>query len=203
MSCVNKNDWEKAVEFHGHSCVGLALGYRAAVAGMRELGASRSADEELVAIVENDNCSVDAVQVLTGCTMGKGNLFYRNYGKNVFTFGRRDRGEAVRVAVKGPGKVLGREFEELRFQVMSGQASEEEKHRFQGLMADAPARILAAPEADLLEVKRVPLEPLPEARIFPSVTCSVCGEQVMEPRARVRDGKPVCKPCSVTYRRRI
>ncbi|HBC95098.1 MAG TPA: formylmethanofuran dehydrogenase, partial [Pelotomaculum sp.] len=25
---AEKNDWEKSVEFHGHSCPGLAIGYR-------------------------------------------------------------------------------------------------------------------------------------------------------------------------------
>ncbi len=199
----DKAIWEKAVDFHGHACPGLALGYRAAQAGMRELKAGRSPDEELFVIVENDNCSVDAVQVVTGCTMGKGNLYYRDYGKNAYTFGRRDTGEAVRIVVKGPGAVLGEEFQVLRRKVMAGDATGEERERFRAMQADAPGRILNAPEEDVLTVKHIKLEPPPRARIFASVTCAVCGEQVMEPRARLRDGRPVCIPCSEPYPSRL
>jgi formylmethanofuran dehydrogenase subunit E len=61
------------ITFHGHSCPGLAIGYRMTKAGLAFLTGSRSADEELVAIVENDACGVDALQMLSGCTFGKGN----------------------------------------------------------------------------------------------------------------------------------
>ena len=98
--CREKTDWEKAMEFHGHICIGLALGYRAAKAGLEGLEARRSPDEEIVVIAETDNCGLDAVQVVTGCTMGKGNLIYRDYGKNAYTFGCRNSGKAVRILVK-------------------------------------------------------------------------------------------------------
>lgn len=104
--------WDKCVEFHGHVCIGLTIGFKAGEIALKELGASRSADEELVTIVENDACGVDAIQVLTGCTMGKGNLFYRNYGKQVYTFGNRKTGEAVRIAVK-PHSLSQQELMEL------------------------------------------------------------------------------------------
>ena len=46
---------------------------------LREMG--RAADEEIVAVVETDMCGVDAIQFLTGCTFGKGNLIHRDWGK--------------------------------------------------------------------------------------------------------------------------
>jgi len=52
-------------------CGGLLIGYRAAKAAMRFINSSFSKDEELVAIVENSSCFVDAVSVITGCTFGK------------------------------------------------------------------------------------------------------------------------------------
>jgi formylmethanofuran dehydrogenase subunit E len=39
------------------------------------------------------------------------------------------------------------------------------------------------------------------AKIFASVQCAICGEMVAEHRARVRDGKFVCMPCSGEYGR--
>ena len=92
--------FEEAVAFHGHRCPGLALGYRAAVLGMTTLGPRRSEDEEIVTVVENDACGVDGVQVVTGCTFGKGNLIFHDYGKHVYTFINRTTGDAVRIVTR-------------------------------------------------------------------------------------------------------
>ncbi|MFP4655658.1 MAG: FmdE family protein [Methanohalobium sp.] len=69
--------FEKAVEFHGHQCPGLAIGYRAAQIALDKFK-NRSEDEELVAIVENNSCAVDAIQSQTRCTFGKGNFVFRD-----------------------------------------------------------------------------------------------------------------------------
>ena len=90
--------FDDVVEFHGHACPGLALGYRVSLLAMKELG-ERATDEELVAIVENNSCAVDAVQVVTGCTFGKGNLIFRDYGKQVYTFIKRPKGQGIRISV--------------------------------------------------------------------------------------------------------
>ena len=71
---------EETIRFHGHSCPGLALGIRAAEVALKE--SERAPDEEVVAVVETDMCGVDAIQYLTGCTFGKGNLIHLDYGKN-------------------------------------------------------------------------------------------------------------------------
>ena len=61
--------YSEIVRFHGHECPGIAIGYRMACAGMEVLKSFRAEDEELVAIVENDACGVDALQCVTGCTL--------------------------------------------------------------------------------------------------------------------------------------
>ncbi|HUT33982.1 MAG TPA: FmdE family protein [Planctomycetota bacterium] len=101
-------DLEQVVKFHGHYCGGILIGYRAAKVGLKRLPARRAEDEQLIAIVENDSCAVDAVQVLTGCTFGKGNLFFRDHGKHVYTFALRPSGRAVRVSRK-PGRRVSQE----------------------------------------------------------------------------------------------
>ena len=78
---MNNALWEKCVDFHGHECPGLAIGFKVALGAIEELGLKFSQDEELLCITENDACGVDAVQVITGCTMGKGNLMYKATGK--------------------------------------------------------------------------------------------------------------------------
>lgn len=170
---IQLTPWEEAVNFHGHACPGLAVGYRAAEIALRELGATRSADEELIAIVENDSCAVDAIQSLTGSTFGKGNLFFRDYGKQVYTLGDRKRGEAIRLVVKGSALRHGPEDKAERVQ-----------------------KLLSLPEEEFCTFTKVNLEFPAQARIHKSLECAECGETVMETRARVKNGKPVCIPCA-------
>ena len=81
--------FEKSAEFHGHRCPGLAIGVRAAVEAQNLLGIGHSADEEIVCITENDACGVDGIQVLLGCSAGKGNLIFRIRGKQAYSFFNR------------------------------------------------------------------------------------------------------------------
>ena len=67
--------FEDAIEFHGHACPGLAIGYRVANLALKELGL-RAKDEELVAIVENNSCAIDAIQFVR-----TGNKHLKNYKK--------------------------------------------------------------------------------------------------------------------------
>jgi len=86
MGTAKQISFQDVTTFHEHVCPGTVIGYRAAKIATLELSSHKSVDEELVAIVENDSCSVDAVQVVTSCTFGKGNLVFRDYGKHVYTF---------------------------------------------------------------------------------------------------------------------
>ena len=92
--------FQRCLDFHGHRCPGVAIGYRTAQLAMELLCSDRSEDEELIAVVENDSCAVDAVQVITGCTFGKGNLIFKDYGKQALTLADRTSGKAVRVAMR-------------------------------------------------------------------------------------------------------
>jgi len=199
--CMEKSPWEKAIEFHGHSCPGLAIGYRVAEIALKRLGEMRSADEELVAVVENDACGVDAIMLLTGCTLGKGNLIYRDTGKQVYTFGSRNGNRALRISVRDVMSQADPDVTALRQKVFGGTATDEEKARFQEIQARRTEEILHMPEEKFCEVREIDFRFPSKARIFPSVVCSGCGERVMEPRARLKDGKPVCLDCFEDYTR--
>ena len=95
-----RDDFKQCQSFHGHVCGGLAIGYLAATTGLAWLKRRRALDEELVAVVETDACCVDAIQVITGCTLGKGNLLLKDYGKMAFTFFNRQTGEGVRLSLR-------------------------------------------------------------------------------------------------------
>ena len=114
--------YNEAVAFHGHACPGLALGYRAAEYAMAALRAGRSDDEDLVAIIENEACGVDAIQLVAGCSVGKGNLILKNFGKHAYTFIDRKSNRAIRL-VQRPEPVVQRidpVASALREKVMGG-----------------------------------------------------------------------------------
>jgi formylmethanofuran dehydrogenase subunit E len=167
-------DYSDIVAFHGHECPGLAIGYRMVCTAMRALNVHRSSDEELVAIVENNACGVDALQCVSGCTFGKGNLIFRDYGKQVYTLYSRRSKKAVRVVFHGKGVP-----EHLR--------------------EDRSARaryILEAPEENLLSWSEAVIDEPEAARISKSIACAICGEYVMETRLHQVNGNLICIPCA-------
>jgi formylmethanofuran dehydrogenase subunit E len=170
--------FDSVAAFHGHVCLDIALGYRVATAAMRELACERPRDEELVAIVENDSCSVDAIQAVTGCTFGKGNLVYHPYGKAAYTVIDRRTGRAVRIYChfwesfdRGEGVA----FTALMNRVLAGQACPAETERFGREMAEISRRIMELPERELFSVSRTETQPPPTARIFASAACDQWG----------------------------
>jgi formylmethanofuran dehydrogenase subunit E len=188
--------FDECVRFHGHTCPGLATGYRVATAAMRTLGVKRPYDEELVCIAETDACGVDAVQMVTGCTTGKGNLVIRDYGKHVFSFISRDSGRATRILVRQSDTPGRSGMDDLRKKVFSGTATVGEQSEFRALMQAATARLLAVPEEAILDIREIRLEPPRMARIFASVECACCGEPVADAKTRVVNGARLCIPCA-------
>lgn len=191
---ITEEQIEQTISFHGHWCPGLAIGIRAAEWALREMG--KAPDEEIVAVVETDMCGVDAVQYLTGCTFGKGNLIHKDYGKNAFTFYRRQDEKAARLVVRpgiygDSGVTMGK----LHRKMMGEGLTEEEEKVLREARAAVSNYIMESDLKDLFEIKR-PVDPVPEkARILSSMTCESCGESVMETRIRHFGGKQLCIPC--------
>ena len=199
--CMEKSAWEKAVEFHGHSCPGLATGYRVAEIALDYLREARAADEEIVAVVENDACGIDAIMVATGCTPGKGNLIFRDMGKQVYTFGSRNSQKAVRISVNGERQQRNPEARELFQKVREGKATPEEKAKYEQLRQEQIHEILNMPAEKFATIKEVDFNLPGKARLFPSLKCASCGEYTMEPRTRNQNGKVVCLDCFEDYTR--
>ncbi len=187
-----ESDLRDVIQFHGHLCPGLALGYRVAKAALRELGAERPQDEELVAVVENDSCAADAVQFVTGCTFGKGNFIFRDYGKHVYTFYNRRTGRGVRISEDFRGFDDDPRFAELKKRQNAGKDVSAEMST---LRMEKSSAILKAEEKELFAIAPATTLPPEEAKIRKSVRCSNCGEKFMESRGRMKDGKPLCIPC--------
>jgi len=186
---------QQVIDFHGHSCPGLAIGIRAAEIGLREVGAS-SQDEEVVAVVETDMCGVDAIQVLMGCTFGKGNLIHLDHGKNAFSFYRRSDEKGIRVVTRPD--VFNRPEEEmvrLRGKMLKEGLTAPEKARLKELSAAKVKEIMEADLEALFKVREAS-GPIPgKARILDGLLCDICGERTMETRIRRFMGQNLCLPC--------
>ncbi len=195
MSCsIEKELVEKTIAFHGHSCPGLAIGIRAAELALQKLGHPEQSD--LVAIVETDMCGVDAIQFLTGCTFGKGNLIHKDFGKMAFNFydSRKNIGFRAVLCPDISGNA-GLELRSLSRKVAIGTAHGEEQVRYEELRRSLQDRYMNAELEDMFIIME-PAFPIPKpARVLQSLQCEACGEMTMESRTRRMDGKILCQPC--------
>ena len=192
----------KAGELHGHFCPYLALGVRAGSIALKALGVERTTGmEKVVAIVETNNCFSDGVQMVAGCTFGNNALIYRDLGKTAVTVAKRD-GSAVRVALKAEyADAFGLRYPEAhalfeKIVINREEATQAEHKKLMRLWAKSSFEQLELPEEEVFNVEHTEIEVPPFAPMFASVRCSVCGENVMETRARVKDGKPICMECA-------
>jgi formylmethanofuran dehydrogenase subunit E len=184
------DDFKEAAEFHGHTCPGIAIGYR--IAKYVKEHYPRSQDEELVCIAENKSCSIDAIQFMLGCTAGKGNLLFKDYGKQAFTFYSRDKNKALRIYFRG-GILKG--MDELRQKMARGELGPEDRERMAAFRSQATEKVLSARDEDILTVEEVDIPAPEKARIHPSLKCEECGEEFMEILGRTAGGKVLCKGC--------
>ncbi len=192
----------KAGELHGHFCPFLSLGVKASVLALDEMGSSTEGiNEELLAIVEVNNCFTDGIQMVTGCTFGNNSLIYKDFGKNAFTLAKRG-GEAIRVSIlpgypqKMAKRVDGAQEMFERFIQKREIGTKEEMTRFKEVWEMLSFIQLQVPTDEQFKVEHVTVSLPEQAPILQSVTCSDCGESVMESHIRVLDGRPVCIPCS-------
>lgn len=188
-------DFDRCVQFHGHLCPGLAIGYAGAKAAQKILGVESALDEELVAVVENDSCAVDAVQVILGCTLGKGNLLFLDRGKQVFTIMERNEGRAVRVSFRGPVP-----FQEqrraLKCRIDAGEASDAEKESWNRLRREAILELVSSEPSRFFDIREVQAKLPPKARVVTTASCAMCGEATVTSRMVERDGRLMCGECA-------
>lgn len=178
MACsIEKEVLEKTIKFHGHSCPGLAIGIRVSELAMEKLDIQNS--KIPVCVAETDMCGVDAIQFLTGCSFGKGNLIHKDYGKSAFTFYDRDSQKGFRAVFKD-------------------NFARNEENRDNRIK-----RILQADLKDLFMTEEVDTPPVKPARILKSIQCDNCSEMTMESRIRMFDGKNLCIPCFQTVEQKI
>ncbi len=195
-SIQSQEDYQACIKFHGHTCMGVTIGYQAAKLGMKLLKEARAVDEELVTIVETDACCCDAIQILTGCTFGKGNFFYLDYGKMAFTFGSRSTGQGVRLLLKASVFEIPERERSLAEKIATHNSTPAEQKEYEKLYEARGEEFFAGgPEAffdiECIDDFNMP----PKAPRAPSIACSICGEMVMQTKLSRLGGQLVCRGC--------
>ncbi|MCH7985689.1 MAG: TraR/DksA C4-type zinc finger protein [Acidobacteria bacterium] len=175
---------ERANVAHGHTCAGQILGIRLSLLGLKELGIDDPIKERkrLITIVEIDRCATDAVQLVTGCRLGKRALKFKDFGKVAATFVDLKTGRAIRIVAREESKQKARElFPELEKE--EGQRRAYRQLSDEDLFSRQWVRV-ALPEEDM-----------PGYRA-PRVVCAQCGEGINFKREVQRDGRLLCRACA-------
>ncbi len=169
---------KKAQKFHGGLCPGIVIGTRMSIAGLKKLDMNLyKRNKDLIVYLEIDRCMADAVQAITGCSLGHRSLKYLNYGKFASTFVDTSNNRAVRIStIENSNRTPG-EFE----------------------MDDMVKELSQIPEEELFKIEEVyveiPEEDLPGFPKFKAV-CNICGEQILDKRELTINGDKVCHSCA-------
>ncbi len=190
--------YEAGLSLHGHKCPAMPMGLRVGAAAMNKLGVERAKDGQLMALIEigEDHCATcfaDGVQMVTGCTFGKGNIKKLHYGKWGVTLIDKKSGRAVRVTPLAEAMVANKKSEFFT------------KYREKGIPASQVPpevvepmveRVMNAPEDQLMKIGEVFEKPWTDpAHSFSGFVCEICGEMTVEPYGRLLDDRKVCIPC--------
>jgi len=183
------------LEFHGHLCLDIAMGYRVANAALDQLAKLGIDKKALVATVEGDTCAVDAVQAVTGCTFGKRNLVPRLIGKPAYTWQHMASGEGVRIYVHYWDRFdADGQFRATMRQAKDGKLSDTDAAAFDAEHDRLIRHILAAPAAELFYITPVDTAPPAKSGGFSAAPCAACNEYVKD--GLLTDG--LCADCAAT-----
>ncbi|MFC1968592.1 molybdopterin-guanine dinucleotide biosynthesis protein B [Chloroflexota bacterium] len=175
----------ESAALHGHICPGQVLGVRMAMRGCHELGIEKpkEKDKRLVAYVEIDRCAIDAIQVVTGCKMGKRTMKYVDYGKLAATFVDLDTEKAVRIVAREDAREKAilwyrPEWTRQEAEIVAYRAmSDEELFNIEHVLVQIPVEDMPGP----------PLR---------RVICDECGEGVNDSREVMVAGQVLCRSCA-------
>ena len=177
---------EESVKVHGHICAGQVIGVRMSMLALQLINIAdpKGIDrKKLYVLVEIDRCATDAIQSVTGCSLGKRSMYWQDNGIMAATFVNLETGKAVRITAREESRDLAESYCEG--------------------ITDKYARQLEAykimPETELFRVQHVqvqiPAENLP-GRPQRRVQCQSCQDWIQDKRDVLKDGKILCRGCA-------
>jgi formylmethanofuran dehydrogenase subunit E len=162
------------------------IGVRMSMLGLARIGIDdpKGADrKKLYVLVEIDRCATDAIQSVTGCSLGKRSMRWMDFGIMAATFVNLETGRAVRITAREESRELANKY------------CPEIENKYQRQLA----AYREMPEEELFRVQEVRVR-LPECdmpgRPMRRVQCQECGDWVQDCRETVQDGKTLCRACA-------
>lgn len=177
---------DESARNHGHLCPGQVLGVRMSMLGLKHIGIEDPKGKDrknIIVFVEMDRCATDAVQSVTGCSLGRRTLKFMDYGKMAATFVNLDTSKAVRVVAREDTRGKAREY------------FPESENKYAAQLAAYKIML----DDELFDVMEVSVHLRPEdmpGRPLSRVPCDECGEYIQDMREAYRDKKVLCTPCS-------
>ncbi|MHB8880581.1 MAG: FmdE family protein [Thermodesulfovibrionales bacterium] len=177
---------DESARIHGHLCPGQVLGVKMSMLGLREIGISEPKGKDrksLIVFVEMDRCATDAVQSVTGCSLGRRTMKFMDYGKMAATFLNLKTGKAVRLIAKEESRQRAKEYFP---EIENKYTAQFEAYKIM-------------PEAELFDLMEVTIALPPEdmpGRPLGRIICDACGEQVQDMREVSKDGRTLCRSCA-------
>lgn len=196
-------EWiDYAKQFHGHICPYVTLGVRASIFLLNKMNMHRASpqdtiNENLLAIVECNNCFLDGVQIATRCTIGNNSLIYKDIGKNALSIIRRNTFEGFRLymdADKIKNYFPKRGLELFDKVIRQRRASEQEINELSQIWEKTGYQMFEIDE-NIFQIKPIKIKPIERAPIFDNIRCDKCQELVMSTKIVKVGEKYYCKQC--------
>ncbi len=176
---------EQSTKIHGHICAGQVIGVRMAMIGLREIGIEDpkgSQRKDFYVLIEIDRCATDAIQTVTGCSLGKRSLKWLDYGIMAATFVNLKTNKSIRVTALEEARETSKKY--------CPEIDDKYKQQLEAY------RVM--PENELFKVQNVtvnvPKQDMP-GRPLQRVQCEKCGDWVQDCREENQNGQILCHPC--------
>jgi formylmethanofuran dehydrogenase subunit E len=175
-----------STRIHGHICAGQVIGVRMSMLALNLIGTTdpHGLDrKKLYVIVEIDRCATDAIQSVTGCSLGKRSMKWLDHGIMAATFVNLESGQAVRVTALEEARNLAQKYFSATTDKYQGQL---EAYKIM-------------PESELFRIEKVSLVIPPEdlpGKPMRRVQCQSCADWVQDCRDVTAGGKVLCRSCA-------
>lgn len=175
-----------STRIHGHICAGQVIGVRMSMLALSLLGVSdpQGADrKKIYVIVEIDRCATDAIQSVTGCSLGKRSMKWLDHGIMAATFVNLESSKAIRITALEEARELANKY---CLEISDKYLRQLEAYKIMS-------------ENELFRVESVSLTIPPEnlpGKPLRRVKCVSCGDWVQDCREVVIDERVLCRSCA-------
>jgi formylmethanofuran dehydrogenase subunit E len=192
-------DLKRISDFHGHLCPDLVIGARAVETALDFLQSKEELPSNLCVVAHNQTSALDAIQYLTGCTLGNQRLVVNDWGKHRYQFISGTTGRAVDVRIRPVHFHLEGAYFDLEDKVQRQGGTLYEVARMQAIISQWVQWLTSISAEALFTVEETSCE-LPAVEVCSKyVQCIQCGDLVQKRKAvRLGDGL-VCVSCAHGY----